>query len=89
MVEPDGGSTAWRILAYSLVLIPVSLAPTFLSMTGNLYLVGALILSTLYFYAGIRVVIERTAIRARQVLMASVFYLPLLYALMVLNRRGL
>ena len=86
VVEPDGGSTAKRILLYSLVLIPVSLAPAWLSMTGKFYLFGALVLSSLYFYSGLRVVLERTALRARQVLLASVFYLPLLYGLMVLDR---
>lgn len=89
VVEPDCKSTAWRILLYSLALVPVSLAPSFFSMTGRLYLIGALILSTLYFYSGLRVVLDRTVLRARQVLLASVFYLPLLYGLMVLDRPGL
>jgi protoheme IX farnesyltransferase len=89
VVEPDGASTARRILLYSLVLIPISVVPSFLSMAGKLYLMGALILGSLYFYAGIRVAVERTALRARQVLLASVFYLPLLYGLMLLDRPGL
>jgi protoheme IX farnesyltransferase len=67
VVEPDGASTARRILLYSLVLIPISVVPSFLSMAGKLYLMGALILGSLYFYAGIRVAVERTALRARQV----------------------
>lgn len=89
VVHPDGGATSRRILFYSLALVPFSAAPTLLSMTGKLYLVGALAISTLYFYAGVRVALERTVIRARQVLLASVIYLPVLYGLMVLNRRGL
>jgi protoheme IX farnesyltransferase len=89
VVEPDGASTARRILLYSLVLIPISIVPSLLSMSGKLYLVGALVLSSLYFYAGIRVAVERTILRARQVLLASVFYLPLLYGLMLLDRPGL
>jgi heme o synthase len=89
VVQPDGAATSRRILFYSLVLIPFSAVPTLLSMTGKLYLAGALAISTLYFYAGVRVALERTVIRARQVLLASVIYLPVLYGLMVLNRRGL
>jgi len=89
VVEPDGNSTARRILFYSLVLIPVSLAPTFISMTGSLYLAGALVASSLYFFAGVRVVLNRTALRARQVLLASVVYLPVVYGLMILDRRGM
>src|SRR5713101_4060408 len=40
VVEPDGKSTARQILLYSLALIPVSLLPTFLGMSGWLYLAG-------------------------------------------------
>lgn len=89
VVEPDGRSTARRILLYSLVLIPVSLLPGLLQMTGQIYTVGALVLSSLYFFTGVRVTVERTVLRARHVLVASVFYLPLLYGLMLVDRPGL
>jgi heme o synthase len=85
VVEPDGESTARQILIYSMILIPVSLAPTFLAMSGLLYLWGALILGICFVYAGIRVARERTILRARGVLLASVVYLPLLYGLMLLD----
>jgi len=86
VVEPDGESTARRILLYSLALIPISLAPKFLSMTGNLYLIGALALGLFFVYAGWRVSMDRTRQRARAVLLASVVYLPVLYGLMLLDR---
>jgi heme O synthase-like polyprenyltransferase len=37
VVEPDGESTARRIVACSILLIPVSLLPRILGMTGYLY----------------------------------------------------
>lgn len=86
VVEPDGASTARHILFTSLLLIPVSLAPTFLGMTGNLYLYGALAAGTLFFYASYRVASEKTVARARKVLLASVVYLPVLYGLMLIDR---
>jgi protoheme IX farnesyltransferase len=86
VVEPDGESTARRILAYSLILVPISLVPKFLSMTGNLYLAGALALGLLFLYAGVRVTFDRTRQQARRVLLASVIYLPVLYGLMLLDR---
>jgi protoheme IX farnesyltransferase len=86
VVEPDGESTARRILLYSLALIPISLIPKFLSMTGNLYLFGALALGLFFLYAGVRVSFDRTRQRARAVLLASVVYLPVLYGLMMLDR---
>ena len=86
VVEPDGESTARRILLYSMVLIPISVIPKFLAMTGNLYLIGALALGLLFLYAGVRVSFERTRQQARRVLLASVMYLPILYGLMLLDR---
>jgi heme o synthase len=85
VVEPDGDSTARRILGFSLALVPMSLAPSFFSMAGNVYLFGALILGALVLYAGFRVASQHTRLRARQVLLASVVYLPLLYGLLVLD----
>jgi heme o synthase len=86
VVEPDGESTARRILLYSLALIPISLVPKFLSMTGNFYLFGALAIGLMFLYAGVRVSVDRTRQQARQVLLASVIYLPVLYGLMLLDR---
>ena len=86
VVEPDGESTARQILLYSLALIPISLIPKFLSMAGNIYLWGAVLLGSFFLYAGYRVTFNRTRRQARRVLLASVVYLPLLYGLMLLDR---
>jgi protoheme IX farnesyltransferase len=86
VVEPDGESTARRILVYSLILIPISMVPKFLAMTGNLYLAGALALGLFFLYAGVRVSFDRTRQQARRVLLASVVYLPILYGLMLFDR---
>ena len=85
VVEPDGESTARQILLYSLALIPISLLPKWMGMTGTVYMVGALALGLLYLYSGVRVTFDRSKVRARKVLLASVLYLPLLYGLMVLD----
>jgi protoheme IX farnesyltransferase len=55
-------------------------------MSGIVYLVGALALGAWFLYTGIRVAFDRTKIRARQVLLASVIYLPMIYGLMVFDR---
>jgi heme o synthase len=85
VVEPDGESTARRIVWFSLALIPMSLAPKFLSMAGNYYFAGATVLGGLMLWAGVRAARDRTRVSARQVLLASVVYLPLLYGLLVLD----
>ena len=85
VVEPSNESTARRIVGMSLALIPISLLPKFLSMAGNVYLYGALALGLYFFYAGVRASRDRTPARARQVLLASIVYLPLLYGLLVFD----
>ncbi|HEV8523808.1 MAG TPA: heme o synthase [Terriglobales bacterium] len=92
VVDSDGRSTARSIVMHSVLLIPVTLAPTLLHMSGWIYLAGALLLGLAFLWTGVRLARLRMAPSqaaskqaARQVLVASVFYLPLLFALMMLN----
>jgi protoheme IX farnesyltransferase len=86
VVESDGVSTSRRIVLYSMALLPISLLPRFLGMTGNVYLYGAAIMGMLFLYTGYRILNDRTRQRARNVLLTSVVYLPALYALMLFDR---
>jgi protoheme IX farnesyltransferase len=85
VVKPDGKATAQQMVVGALLLIPVSLAPSFLAMSGKIYLFGALAMGMVFLTAALRVALVRTNLRARQVLLASVVYLPALYALMLLD----
>jgi protoheme IX farnesyltransferase len=94
VVEPDGKSTSRQILLYSIGLIPISLLPFWFGMSGSVYLVGALILGLVLLYFGAQLAIlgmpvtaARSKQRARQLLQATVIYLPLLFALMMINKR--
>lgn len=89
VVEPDGASTSRQIFASALLLIPCSLLPSFLSMTGHWYLGAALLLGAFFLRSATRLSRDRTALNARGVLKASVMYLPLLYAALVLDARRL
>ena len=89
VVEPDGRFTAQQIVIYGMALIPVSLTPALIGMSGVVYAAGAFILGLWFLYSGVRVAFERTNIRARRVLVTSVLYLPLIYGLMLLDRPGL
>ena len=86
VVDPDGHSTSRQMVIYASTLIPASLFPCLLGMTGKIYLVGALLLGGWFLYSGVRVFLDETRVRARQVLLVSVIYLPLIYGLMVLDR---
>lgn len=92
VVEEDGRSTARRILAYSIALIPISILPSYMGMAGKVYLVGAMVLGFAMLYFGARLAFlnlplaaARSKMRARHVLQATVIYLPLLFALMMSN----
>jgi heme o synthase len=86
VVEPDGMSTGRQIILYASTLIPVSLFPVLLGMSGKVYLVGALILGGWFLYTGVRVAFDLTNVRARRVLLASIIYLPVIYGLMIFDR---
>jgi heme o synthase len=86
VIEPDGRSTSRQIVFYALVLLPVSLLPFLIGLAGHIYLFGAFVLSLAYLYFGIRTAILRSRQEAKYLLQASVLYLPLLFALMLINK---
>ena len=86
VVEPEGDSTARQILAFSVVLLPMSLVPFWLGAMGLLYFFGALALGLGLLYYAVRAARVRTTMQARRLLQATVIYLPILYVLMLLNR---
>lgn len=85
VVEPEGRITSQQIVLYTLMLLPVSLLPTLMHISGWLYFSGAVVLGLGFLYYSIRAATLRTTWQARRLLLASVLYLPLLFALMVLN----
>lgn len=86
VIEPDGKTTGRQIVIYALALVPVSLLPALLGMSGSLYLWGAGLLSLAFLYFSLRAAVVKSKWQARQLLLSSVVYLPLLFALMVFNR---
>jgi len=92
VVDKAGHSVIRQMLTYCSTLISVSLVPALLRMTGKIYLFGALALGLGFLWFVLR--LARTKLPttspdsrkfARQLLQASVLYLPLLFALMMLN----
>ncbi len=86
VVDPDGESTGKRVVVCSLILIPISLIPIILGMTSSPYAVPAIAAGLGVFYFGARLKREKTSTRARALLLATVFYLPLLFAAMMIDR---
>ncbi|HWC19497.1 MAG TPA: heme o synthase [Terriglobales bacterium] len=94
VVEEDGRSTVREVLAYSMMLVPVSLFPGYLHMVGKAYIVGALALGLAFLVFSIRFARVLSGIPAaesrklaRALLRASVLYLPALFALMMISAK--
>lgn len=87
VVEPSGRLTAQQIVVFTLMLLPISLAPYFLGMSGLIYLIGASVLGIWFLYASIKAARAKSIEQARKLLLVSVLYLPLLFALMVFNHQ--
>ena len=88
-------STVFQALFYAILMIPVALWTTFLGVTGRPYAIIATILSLGYLWYTIRFArilrdpsAESNRNAARDLLKASVIYLPLLLAAMILNAQG-
>lgn len=86
VIEPDGRSTARQALVYAAALLPVSLAPTLVGMTGSVYFAGALVLSLLFMGLALKFGATRSAADARRLFFGSIIYLPLLWMLMIADR---
>jgi protoheme IX farnesyltransferase len=86
VLEPDGRVTSQQIVIYTVLLLPVSLLPAALGISGRVYLYGAIGLGLLFLYSSVRAAVSKSRQEARRLLLASVIYLPLLFILMVLNR---
>lgn len=94
VVQPDGTSTVVEALFYAVLMIPVSLAPWKLGMTGPLYAMIAAPLGLIYLAYTIRFAFilkakseTESRMLARDLLKVSVLYLPLLFSTLMVCAR--
>ena len=84
--DPTGDRAFLQILGTSLTLFPLSLVPSMLGMTGSLYFCSAVMLSAGLLFFALRASVHRSRLQARVLLHVTVIYLPLIYAMMVLDK---
>jgi protoheme IX farnesyltransferase len=77
----------WQTFAFSLALVPVALIPAVTGDSGAVYSVGAALLSLVFLYFSERFAFHRSNTAARQLLVSSILYLPLLFTLLVLDKK--
>jgi len=71
----------------TLLLVLVGAIPTLNGDAGRIGLVGAMLLSFIFLFYGIRLAIDRSNRAARQLLFASIVYLPSMLLLMLLDKK--
>ena len=86
-VDDEEGRTTFRaILISTQLLIVASLVLTLIAPIGPLYFLLAIILGLSFYYVAYRASVSRSKSAAKQLLHASVIYLPLLYLAMLIDR---
>ncbi len=86
VVDASGDRTFRQILAYSAALIPISMLPAAMGLAGVHYFFGALVLSMMLMQVAIWSSKERTNLRAKWLMHATVIHIPLLFALLIFDR---
>jgi protoheme IX farnesyltransferase len=75
--------TKLEMLAYTLILLPLSLLPVWAGMSGPVYGAGALALGAAFIVCAVRVLRDKGFTAARQMFFLSLIYLAALFALMI------
>lgn len=86
VIEPSGESTHRQILGTGLALVPVSMAPAWLGTVSWWYAIPAFALSVGYLVYGAKLARRGTSAQAKELLKASVLYLPMLYLFLLIAR---
>jgi protoheme IX farnesyltransferase len=78
--------TKWQMLAYTVILWPLAVAPYFLGLAGVIYLAAAAVLALLFTGFAIKVLRDETDRSAKRMFAFSILYLFLLFALLIVDR---
>jgi protoheme IX farnesyltransferase len=85
VIEPDGRRTGRHALVFAAALLPLSLMPSFIGLSGWVYFWAALVLSGAFLGLTARFAATRSEAAARWLFYGSITYLPLLWATMILD----
>jgi len=77
----------WQSFVASLVLLAVSLIQAVYERSSLVYFAGALVIGTIFSYYSARLAFRKSNASARQLLVASILYLPAIFVLMMLDRK--
>lgn len=85
VIDETGRRTFFHVIFYAVFMLVVSVLPSFLGLTGVIYLVGASLLGLFVLIASVRFVQKHTIQEARFLLRSTLLYFPLLFAFAILD----
>jgi len=71
----------------AMLLVPCTMIPSFIGLTGDIYLAGTSLLGIVFGYQAVRLTFDRSNSAARRLLLASIIYLPAVFLLLALDKR--
>jgi len=86
VIDRDGWTTGTQVVSHCLALVPVALLPTLVGLAGSAYFVVALVLGVGFLWSAIMLARSGSTGDARRLLFASLIYLPVLLAVMALDK---
>ena len=86
VIEPEGRRAGRQAVLYAAALLPASLVPTAIGLSGTTYLAIATALGTALLWLAVRFARARSDGSARTLFLASIAYLPLLWIAMIWNK---
>ncbi|MBM3848663.1 MAG: protoheme IX farnesyltransferase [Verrucomicrobia bacterium] len=84
--DPDGRRSASSAIRNSIALLAVSVVPFLQGISGRIYLAIALVFGGLFLVQALRFALLLDSNSARRLFFASIFYLPVLLAALVMDR---
>lgn len=87
VLDPEGAAVGSQLFLYASALLPVALLPSMVGMTGRLYFYGVFLLGMGYLFLSMELKNKKTNLQAKNLLLGSVIYLPLLFLLMAIDKR--
>jgi heme o synthase len=83
--DPDGRATGRQAVLYALALLPVSMMPSAIGVTGAVHLAGALLFGLAFLAAAALFAREQSVTSARRLLLTSVLYVPAVFGVAVVD----
>lgn len=77
--DSTGIKSAWISFICLIVLVPVTILLYSLNYNGLIYLIGSILAGLAFLYYGYRFINNRDKTNARQLMFASIFYLPMVW----------